>query len=82
MKILARVFGVDRVHIAIEDNKENAAEMLKIKIEEERAPAVVDVLRTRYPQGAEKQLCQSITGRCSTSSPPWPSITPSTMGSR
>ena len=24
---------------------------------------VVDVLHTRYPQGAEKQLCQSITGR-------------------
>ena len=63
VKILARVFGVDRVHIAIEDNKENAAEMLKIKIEEERAPAVVDVLRTRYPQGAEKQLCQSVTGK-------------------
>ena len=37
--------------------------MLKLKIAEEKAPAVVDVLQTRYPQGAEKQLCQSITGR-------------------
>ena len=63
MKVLARLFGVDRVHIAIEDNKTNAAEMLKLKIESERAPVVVDILRTRYPQGAEKQLCQSITGR-------------------
>ena len=63
MKVLARLFGVDRVHIAIEDNKANAAEMLKLKIESERAPVVVDILRTRYPQGAEKQLCQSITGR-------------------
>lgn len=63
VKLLARIFGVDRVHIVIESNKANAAEMLKLKIEEEKAPAVVDVLPTRYPQGAEKQLCQSITGR-------------------
>ena len=63
VKFLARIFGVDRVHIAIEANKANAAELLKLKIDEEKAPAVVDVLRTRYPQGAEKQLCQSITGR-------------------
>ena len=63
VKLLARIFGVDRVHIAIEANKANAAELLKLKIDEEKAPAVVDVLRTRYPQGAEKQLCQSITGR-------------------
>ncbi len=63
VKLLARIFGVDRVHIAIEQNKANAAGMLKLKIEEEKAPAVVDVLPTRYPQGAEKQLCQSVTGR-------------------
>ena len=63
VRLLARIFGVDRVHIAIEANKQNAAEMLKLKIEEEKAPAVVDVLQTRYPQGAEKQLCQSITGK-------------------
>ena len=63
VKLLARIFGVDRVYIAIEQNKSNAAGMLKLKIEEEKAPAVVDVLPTRYPQGAEKQLCQSITGR-------------------
>jgi len=63
VRILAKLFGVDWVHIAIESNKANAAEMLKIKIAEEKAPAVVDILQTRYPQGAEKQLCQSITGR-------------------
>ena len=63
VKLLARIFGVDRVHIAIEANKANAAERLRLKSDEEKAPAVVEVLRTRYPQGAEKQLCQSITGR-------------------
>ena len=62
-RILARAFGVDRVHIGIEANKTNAAELLKLKIEQEKAPVVVDVLHTRYPQGAEKQLCQAITGR-------------------
>ena len=61
--ILARAFGVDRVHVAVEDNKQNAAELLRLKIEEAKAPVVVEVLHTRYPQGAEKQLCQSITGR-------------------
>ena len=61
--ILARIFGVDRIHLGIEENKRNAAEMLQVKINETKAPIVVDILRTRYPQGAEKQLCQSITGR-------------------
>ncbi|MBR2895644.1 MAG: electron transport complex subunit RsxC [Oscillospiraceae bacterium] len=61
--ILARIFGVDRVHIGIEANKQNAAELLQVKIAQEKAPVVVDILHTRYPQGAEKQLCQSITGR-------------------
>ncbi len=62
-KILARVFGVDRVYIGIEANKQNAAQLLQVKIAEEKAPIVVEVLHTRYPQGAEKQLIQSITGR-------------------
>ena len=61
--ILARAFGVDRVHIAVEENKRNAAELLQMKIAQAKAPVVVDILNTRYPQGAEKQLCQSITGR-------------------
>ena len=32
-------------------------------IDELKAPVVVEVLHTRYPQGAEKQLCQAISGR-------------------
>lgn len=62
-KILARIFGVDRVYIGIEANKQNAAELLQVKIAQEKAPIVVEVLHTRYPQGAEKQLVQAITGR-------------------
>ena len=62
-KLLARMFHVDKVHIGIEANKMNAAELLRRKIEEDRAPVVIDVLHRRYPQGAEKQMCQAITGR-------------------
>ena len=62
-KILARIFGVDRVHIGVEANKQNAAQLLQVKIAQEKAPVVVEVLHTRYPQGAEKQLIHAITGR-------------------
>lgn len=62
-RLLARMFRVDRVHIGIEANKMNAVELLRRKIGEERAPAVIDVLHRRYPQGAEKQICRTITGR-------------------
>ncbi len=61
--LLARLFQVDKVHIGVEDNKMNAVEILRQKISEAKAPAEVNALRTRYPQGAEKQLCQSLTGR-------------------
>ena len=62
-KLLAKMFGLDKVHLGIEDNKMNAVEVLKKVIEETKAPVVLDVFHTRYPQGAEKQLCQAVTGR-------------------
>ena len=61
--LLAKCFGVDKVYIGIEANKQDAAQVLNEKIKELGAPVVVDVLHTRYPQGAEKQLCQAISGR-------------------
>ena len=60
---LAKMFGVDRVIIGVEMNKQNGIDMLNKTIEEMRAPVVVQPLRTRYPQGGEKQLCQAITGK-------------------
>ena len=62
-KLLAKIFQVDQVTLAIEANKANAAELMRLKIEQMGAPIKVEVLRTRYPQGAEKQLCQAITGK-------------------
>ena len=61
--LLAKWFGVDKVYIGVEANKQNAADVLNQTIAELKAPVVVEVLHTRYPQGAEKQLCQAISGR-------------------
>ena len=61
--LLAKCFGVDKVYIGVEANKQNAADVLNKTIAELKAPVVVEVLHTRYPQGAEKQLCQAISGR-------------------
>ena len=61
--LLAKCFGVDKVYIGIEANKQNAADVLNKTIAELNAPVVVEVLHTRYPQGAEKQLCQAVSGR-------------------
>lgn len=62
LRILLRIFGLEKGYIGIEANKKEAIGILK-----EKCPAggdiVVQVLKTRYPQGAEKQLIQTVTGR-------------------
>lgn len=62
-RILAKLFGVDRVHIAVERGMRETIELVRSAIEEEKTPAVVDGLPIRYPQNAEKPLCQAVTGR-------------------
>lgn len=59
-RVLMRALGLSKLIIGVEANKLDAVEALKAK-----APADVEVrpLRVRYPQGAEKQLIQNITGR-------------------
>ena len=60
---LAKMFGVDKVVIGVEDNKQNGIDAMNKVIAEKNAPVVVEALRCRYPQGGEKQLCQAITGK-------------------
>ena len=60
---LAKMFGVDKVIIGVEDNKQNGIDAMNKVIAEKKAPVVVEPLRCRYPQGGEKQLCQAITGK-------------------
>ena len=62
-KYLAKMFGVDKVIIGIEVNKQDAIDKLNAAIAAQQAPVAVEPLRCRYPQGGEKQLCQAITGK-------------------
>jgi len=62
LKVILKVLGLEKGHIAFEDNKPEAARALK------RAAAtdpgvIVDVLPAKYPQGAEKQLIYAVTGK-------------------
>ena len=62
MMILRQVLSPERVVLAVEDNKAQAIENLKQLLPE--FPQIeLAVLPTRYPQGAEKQLIQSLTDR-------------------
>ncbi|MDY6269074.1 MAG: electron transport complex subunit RsxC [Selenomonadaceae bacterium] len=70
-RILAKILGVQRAVIAIEDNKPEAADAMRAAVAKAEAtgkdsdlPKIeVAQLRTRYPQGAEKMLIYAITGR-------------------
>lgn len=61
-KLMARALGLDEAIIGIEDNKPDAVENLKA-IAAVEGGVRVEALKTRYPQGAEKQLIQRLTGR-------------------
>ena len=59
--IIMKILGLQEAHIGIEDNKPEAIAALK---EQAAGTGVtVDSLHAKYPQGAEKQLIRSITGR-------------------
>ena len=62
MMLLRQILHPERLVLAVEDNKAEAIEKIKPLLED--FPAIeLEVLPTRYPQGAEKQLIQSVTGR-------------------
>ncbi len=65
VRMLMKVLGVTRSIIGIENNKKKAVQALKktlasMSIKENIA---VKALRTKYPQGAEKQLIYSLIGK-------------------
>ncbi len=62
MSLLRHVLHPDRVVLAVEDNKKEAIEKVQTILKD--YPGIeLAVLPTMYPQGAEKQLIQSLTGR-------------------
>lgn len=62
LRLILRATGVTRGVIAIEDNKPDAAAAVQ-QAASGRAGIEVLVLPTKYPQGSEKQLIESVTGR-------------------
>ncbi|MCQ2418983.1 MAG: electron transport complex subunit RsxC [Clostridia bacterium] len=60
LRVVMKIFGLSNAYIGMEDNKPEAAASLKKAIGDD---ITLCVLHTRYPQGAEKQMIQSITGR-------------------
>lgn len=62
MKILLKALGLRSGIIAIEDNKLNAADTMTAAAAKSRM-VQIKILKTKYPQGDERQLIYAITGR-------------------
>ncbi|EAU55047.1 electron transport complex subunit RsxC [Mariprofundus ferrooxydans] len=65
LAIIMHMVNTDSAIIAIEDNKSDAAEAIEqaLALRDDLEGARVVLLPTRYPQGSEKQLIYSLTGR-------------------
>ena len=61
-KILLKALALDHAVFAIEDNKKDAAESLTKAIGSD-SRFTVEVLKTKYPQGDERQLIYALTGK-------------------
>lgn len=62
VELLRSALAPEKTIIAVEDNKKEAAAILKEHLKEHEG-IILSVLPTRYPQGAEKQLVKVVTGR-------------------
>lgn len=62
LRAAMRAINVKEGIIAIEDNKPDAIEAMR-KAYQGREGVRVQVLKTKYPQGGEKQLIEAVTGR-------------------
>ncbi len=62
VRIIMRILQLPGAVIAMENNKPDAARVLRREIDP-RSGIVLKLLPAKYPQGAEKQLIQSVTGR-------------------
>jgi electron transport complex protein RnfC len=65
-KIILTMLGIKECHIGIEANKMDAVETLRKAAGNKASDGFkvsVDALKVKYPQGSEKQLIESITGR-------------------
>lgn len=61
--ILQRILGAKQVRVAIEDNKPEAVASMEAVLKTLDGDVQLVVVKTKYPQGAEKQLIYSCTRR-------------------
>ena len=63
VQILMQCLGQSSAIIGVEDNKMDAVKVLEETLQGKNTGITVMAAKTRYPQGAEKQLIQRATGR-------------------
>ncbi|MBR7168595.1 MAG: electron transport complex subunit RsxC [Bacteroidales bacterium] len=62
VSILRKALGVEKAYIGIENNKPEPIAKMR-EMAEKFEGIIVEPLKVKYPQGAEKQLIKAITGR-------------------
>jgi electron transport complex protein RnfC len=62
LRLMMKAAGCGKAVIGIEDNKPEAVQSIRGALRDQQDIQIV-VVKTRYPQGAEKQLIRSITGK-------------------
>ncbi|MBB6480238.1 electron transport complex subunit RsxC [Spirochaeta isovalerica] len=63
LKILKKLLTPREIIFAIESNKPEAAAVMAEAVEKSDLDVRIDILKTKYPQGAEKNIIKSCTGR-------------------
>lgn len=63
VRLIMAATGAPKGVIGIESNKPEAIQALREGVKRQRADIEVVALRTRYPQGSEKQLIEALTGK-------------------
>lgn len=62
LKFAMKALNVNKGYVAVEDNKEDAIEALKVAAKAFENIEIVP-LETKYPQGSEKHIIKAVTGR-------------------
>jgi electron transport complex protein RnfC len=63
IRIIRKILGCATVRVAIEDNKPDAIATMEAAMAEDQGDSAVVVLKTEYPQGAEKQQIFAALGK-------------------
>lgn len=65
IKIILKILGINKAYIGIEDNKDEAIEKMREAVEKYMGNCQIEIalLKTKYPQGGEKQLIKAILDR-------------------